>query len=449
MYKYMPAYLQDLAVSFRGLTISRYRYGREFQEAYAAYLERGSWPEKKILEFREKQRAAALQRAAKAPFYSALFEKMGGVWQDFLDESAFRELPVITKADIQADIDPFRPRAPLPTDGQIMTSGTTGTSLTLPVSQNVEPDQWAVWWRYRGWHGIRRGQRCGLFASAPVVLGTDADRPYRINWANNEVRFSIFHISRRSAPKYVESINRHRPSWVHGNPTAIAVLSRYMIEDRLSLDYKIKVLTVGSENILPWQRDAIVAAFGVPPRQHYGLAEAVANFSECEHGRLHVDEDFSYVEFLADTGLDSRRIVGSAFSNTAVSLLRYDAGDLGRVAMERCSCGRWGRIVERLDGRLTDYVVLPNGARVASLAAPFHGTEGLFAAQLYQGKDGALTVRYVPGKGWRNEALAGLEARLRIRLGEEIQISFLEVADLSRTSRGKTKLVVSDYDPVC
>jgi len=103
MYKYMPAYLQDLAVSFRGLTISRYRYGREFQEAYAAYLERGSWPEKKILEFREKQRAAALQRAAKAPFYSALFEKMGGVWQDFLDESAFRELPVITKADIQAD----------------------------------------------------------------------------------------------------------------------------------------------------------------------------------------------------------------------------------------------------------------------------------------------------------------------------------------------------------
>jgi phenylacetate-CoA ligase len=326
-----------------------------------------------------------------------------------------------------------------------MTSGTTGASLSLPVSRNVEPDQWAVWWRYRGWHGIKRGEHCALFAAAPVVIGEKTQRPYRFNFANNEIRFSIFHISPDAANQYVSALNRHKPAWVHGKPTAIALLAKYMLEQDLPLAYRVRTVTVGSENLLPWQRNVIEKVFGTPPRQHYGLVEAVANISECPAGRLHVDEDFSYVEFVQEDVSDACGIVGTAFSNIAVSLLRYHTGDLARLSNRRCECGRWGRIVEELDGRLNDYVVLPGGKKVASLAAPFHDTECLLAAQIYQGDDGSLSVRYVPGRGWKNDFLVGLESRLRLRVGHQIAITFEQVNEVEKTARGKTRLVVSGY----
>jgi phenylacetate-CoA ligase len=175
------------------------------------------------------------------------------------------------------------------------------------------------------------------------------------------------------------------------------------------------------------------------------LAEAVANISQCPAGHLHVDEDFSYVEFLPDVDGMSR-IVGTSFSNRAVSILRYDTGDLARTSNDVCSCGRAGRLVTSLDGRLTDYIVLPGGRKVASLATPFHDADGLREAQLYQAKDGNLVIRYVPISGGAVD-LNSLESSLRVRVGGEIKISFEQLAQIPKTKRGKTKLVVSDFQP--
>lgn len=445
MYKNLPIWLQDACVSLKGLQIAFERFGQDFKKAYFGYMERAHWDEDQIYLYQEIQRIEALKRAANAPYYRKLFSQLGATYNDFIKKSVFETLPIIKKSDLQNNIEQFRCRHPAPEDQIIMTSGTTGKSLSLPVSKNVEVDQWALWWRYWHWHGIKRKEKCALFASTPIVYGEKTVRPYRLNYANNEIRFSIFHISPESAQYYVEALNKYKPTWVHGNPTAISLLGKYIFEQELKISFSIRRITLGSENILPWQREAIISAFGIQPRQHYGLAEAVANISECEAGRLHVDEDYSYVEFIPEKENESCAIIGTAFTNTAVSLLRYNTGDLGKISKIKCECGRPGRIVESLDGRLTDYVVLPGGRRVASLAAPFHSTECLAGAQLYQSKDGKITVRYIPGPGWKNEFLAGLESRLRKRIGDKIPLTFEEVKEITKTARGKTKLVVSDY----
>lgn len=446
MYRYLPTWAQDIAVSGKGVLTRYHRYDAKFRRLLRGYLERAAWTSDQILEYRDRQLARSLERASRSAYYRDVFRSMGAQWQDFSSPTEFATLPVVTKAELVEDIDRFRPRPPISSDQTIGTSGTTGTSLSFPVSSNVEKDQWAVWWRYRAWHGIERGERCGLFASAPVVHGERWSRPYRVDWVNRDVRFSIFHVSDQSAPRYVAALDRTSVSWIHGNPTAIALLAWHMNEQGLKLARQLRWVTVGSENLLPWQRQAIINAFGCAPIQHYGLAEAVANISECPHGNLHVDEDFSYLELVEqdDDGLSA--IVGTSFSNDAVSVLRYHTGDLVRLKDGRCSCGRWGRLVDSLDGRLTDYVVLPGGKRVASLAAPFHATKGLRAAQLYQAPTGDLVVRYVPaGAGISPEALSGLERELRLRVGQAIAISFEQWSDIPRTKRGKTKLVVSDY----
>lgn len=447
LYYKAPESIQDLMVSLEGYRISRKRYGSIFRAAFDGYLERDEWGEEELLAYQNLRRIEALERASRAPFYAKFFRDNGADWRDFVDLKAFKSLPIITKSEIVEDIASFLPRAALPTDVMASTSGTTGTSFHLPFSAEVDPDQWGVWWRYRLRHGLKLGQWCGLFASAPVVGPGKCQRPYRINRPGNEVRFSIFHISKENVDKYVSAFDKYNLKWVHGNPTAIAQFCSSYLESGRSKLIDIDYLTVGSENLTPWQIELMKAVFGRTPIQHYGLAEAVANISELPDGRLAVDEDYSYTEFI-DNEYDKnyKRIIGTSFSNKAISLLRYDTGDLCTLLAGSQSDGGQ-RYVDALDGRSTDYVQLPGGRRVASLAGPFHASEGLAGAQLVQHRDFSLTVRYVPGKGWQGDkALAALEAALRTRVGPELGLKFEQVEAIPKTPRGKSRLVVSELD---
>lgn len=444
LYGKLPIFLQDLAVTVKGWSVGRLRYGKEYKSALSGFLAREK-SEAGTLRHQKVMLADALETASSTEFYGRIFQEQGKTWKDYLEPDLFESLPIIRKSDISRNSEAFRPRKSVASDSAIQTSGTTGATFSFPVSRNVEPEQWAVWWRYRSWHGIEHGDRCALFASAPVIRGALRGRPYRVNWTANEYRFSIFHINEGTAAAYVHALNEIRPDWIHGNPTAISLLSSIAAKQGLSLNHHPRCVTVGSENLLGWQKAAIREFFGCDAIQHYGLAEAVANISQCELGALHTDEDYSFVEYVDIDGSGVYSIVGTGFGNSAFALLRYDTGDLATLSGARCACGRPGRVVDSIDGRLTDYVVLPDGSRVASLAAPFHASSNLIGAQIYQGSDGSLTVRYIPGPGWSDEHKSRLEAALRLRVGAEIGISFSEVAELGKTPRGKMKLVVSDY----
>ena len=444
-YGVLPERLQDWAVSYQGWRLKEERFGRDFDSAFNGFMERSNWSFEMVIEYQKKKLSQALERASRTPFYQRVFSELRADWRDFTDLKNFKKLPIVTKENIRNNLNEFRPRLPEKSDKLLKTSGTTGESFAFPVSKNVEPEQWALWSRYRMWHGIRRGEKCALFASAPIVRGELNRRPWRYNKANNEFRFSIFHISKETAPIYVDALNEIKPLWIHGNPTAIALLSSYIVDLKLKISFIPKCITVGSENFLGWQRDAIKKAFNAPISQHYGQAEAVANISQCECGNLHTDEDYSFVEYLNEDTAGSFSIVGTPFNNYALSILRYVTGDLVTLDSAPCCCGHPGRIVKTLDGRLTDYILLPGGKRVASLAAPFHNTDSLAGAQIYQDKKGDLVIRYIPGKGWRDDLLKELEKGIRIRVGQEIKISFMEVDKIEKTPRGKMKLVVSDY----
>lgn len=446
LYSVLPERLQNEVVSVYGMMLKRKRYGPIFSQALNGMIERSEWTQQKILDYREEKLAEACRRASQTNFYSRILDERGWDWKKLLDPECFSQLPILDKKTIRNNYNDLRPRPSANTDQILTTSGTTGESLSFSICNQFEPIQWAVWWRYRNWHGITQGMTCALFASAPIVKGEIRKKPWRFDRHNNEYRFSIFHISPGNASLYVDELNSIQPDWVHGNPTALALLASHISNQNLELKLNLKAVTVGSENLLGWQRFIIEKTFKTNVVQHYGLAEGVANISECENGNLHIDEDFSYVELLEHKGLQSgSRIIGSQFDNLAFSILRYDTGDLATLADESCSCGHPGRIVSSLDGRTTDYVVLPSGKRIASLAAPFHDCDWLGGAQIVQKKSGELKIRLVPLKEWSNSNLAALERSLRVRLGKEIDIEFQIVSEIPKTIRGKHKLVLSEF----
>jgi phenylacetate-CoA ligase len=191
----------------------------------------------------------------------------------------------------------------------------------------------------------------------------------------------------------------------------------------------------------------IERAFGVRPLQHYGLAEAVANISQCELGSLHVDEDFAAVEFVPIDGGDVSRIVGTNLTNLAAPLLRYDSQDLAFSPREgSCSCGRPGRIVERIDGRLEDYVVLRSGARVGRMDHIFKDMVNVREAQIHQNVPGEMVIRLVRGHDYSDADEHMLLEESAKRVGSDMKVEIEYVDGVQRTRAGKLRFVVSEVE---
>lgn len=444
MYFRSPAIVQDVLSSAAGVGVERTRYQGTFEEAAIEYVQRGAWTAEELTAFTRSRRAWALALASQTAYYRDVFADLGAEWFELVDDNAFSQIPSTPKSALRAAPGDFSPRPAVASDSTTRTSGTTGSSVEILRSRSAVDEQWAVWWRYRGWHGIARDEPCALFAGRRIMR-SDQGRPYwRRNVPGREVRFSTYHISPDSAPAYVDRLNRFNPRWIHGFSSAIANLATCVIEQGLEVTAPIRWVSLGGENVTRLQMDTIRSAFGVQPIQHYGLAEGAANFSTCAEGRLHVDEDFAGVDFIPE-GDRVTRVLGTTFANRARVLLRYDTGDLATLALtSTCACGFGGRVVESLDGRGDETIRLPDGRLVGSPEDAFRTDLGVAQAQLLQRLDGGILVSYVPSTLWTDSSLPRIEGALREFLGSEISISFREVSDLPRTAGGKVRLVVKE-----
>lgn len=269
--------------------------------------------------------------------------------------------------------------------------------------------------------------------------------PYwRYNVPGRQVLFSGSHISADTWRAYVAELARRRLVWLHGYPSLLALLAGFLIEHREPIGYEVRWITTSAENLFPAQADLIERAFGVRPRQHYGMAEGAANASECPEGRLHVDEDFAFVEFLPVDRQRGYRVVGTNMANRAFPLVRYDVGDIAQVSGRTCGCGRPGRIIDAIDGRREDYVVLPNGAMVGRLDHIFKDQVRVREAQIYQPDLTRVVLRLVSADDFTSRDEQVLLTSARTWLGTSLRIEVEHLTSLPRTSSGKLRFVVSD-----
>jgi len=447
IYQRLPIRLQNVVCSWIGWRRIRARFGRGFRLYLQQAEERMQWPEDRLLAYRDQRLHEVVQYCAKTvPYYRKLFDRIGIAPKQIRTLEDLQQLPVLTKSQVQQAAQEILSEAVPPREILMThTSGTTGGGLKFPTTFDAKQQQWAIWWRYRRWHGFDRGAWFGYFGGRSVVPLTQVVPPFwRENRPGHQVFFSGYHMSQKNLPAYAAELRRRQLPWLHGYPSLLALMAGEILESGIDLGYQIRGITVSAENLLPQQAHLIERAFGVRPKQHYGLEEAVANISECEHGTLHVDEDFSAVEFLPNEDGPGHRIVGTGFTNLATPLLRYDTQDVVILSDAKCPCGRPGRIVESIDGRCEDYVVLKSGARVGRLDHVFKDLSEIREAQVYQRRAGEILIRVVRADDYTEKDEKRLLEEMRYRVGEDMEIRIEYVERVPRSPTGKLRLVVSD-----
>lgn len=447
IYAKLPIVAQHLAVSAFGYRIERQRYNWRFDELLTEAIRRLDWPQESVARYRDQRLAAFIAHAvASTPYYRSLFRELGLKPHDIQGLADLPKMPITPKQAVRDNPEAFISEA-VPESERIWkkTAGTTGTALRFPVTMDCIREMWVVWWRYRGLHGIDKSTWCGIFVGRTVAPMQQADPPFwRTNRPGKQVFFSIYHLSERSFLSYVDEINRRRLPWIHGFPSTFAHLAELMLRHGIRFHDGLRHVTLGAERLLPSQRIVIEQAFGTRPREHYGLTEVVANFSEWPDGVLRVDEDYAAVEYVpSESG--APMIVGTNFTNPAFPLLRYACGDGVVLRDPKPKEKRWARTVAAIDGRLEDYLVLSDGVVLGRLDRVFDNVTNVAAAQLYQRDPGTFTVRLVRGPDYTADDEQLVRTELDRRIGNSrCSYEFEYLDKMPQTTNGKVRFVVNE-----
>jgi len=447
IYSKLPIPLQQLACNFEGWRTVQKNYGGRFKDFLKEAESRSFWTKEQIQAFRDQRLRAFIRHCWETvPFYRRKFKETKISPEDIKTLNDLAVLPILTKEDVQDNFKELVSKA-VPEGERVLikTSGTTGGAIHFYSTKQAIQEQWATWWRYRRWHGIQMDTLCAYFTGRPIVPLHQSSPPFwRYNYPGHKIHFSAYHMNPNNLPAYIGELRRRRPPWIHGYPSLVSLLASYVLETGADLGYEVRWVTIGSENLMPQQSELIHKAFGVKPIQNYGSEEAVANFSECEYGCLHVDEDFAAVRFIPSPEGIGYKVIGTNFSNFATPLLNYDVQDNVTLANNiTCQCNRPGRIIKNIDGRMEDYIILKNGTKLGRLEHAFTNFLNIREAQIIQKSYGEIMIRIVKGPMFSEVDEISLKNKMMERLGKDIKISIDYVEKLERSQTGKLRFVVS------
>lgn len=442
LYARLPIPLQDAACSIEGWRIARTRFNARFHALLGEYTARAKWSAEERAAYRDDRLRRFIQHAVEStPHYRELFSRFRLAPADIRGLEDLAKLPLLTKAEVQAAPERFTSCA-VPVGGRVMmhTSGSTGAGLRFASTQDAQREHWAVWWRFRGLHGLPFGTPCAYFGGRSIVPLSQRRPPFwRHNRPGRQLLFSGYHLSPANAPAYLDALAASGIEWLHGYPSLIALLAGFALEQGRRLP--MRWVSLGAEGISARQRALIAEAFGVTPISHYSMAEAVANISQHPDGAFYVDEDFAAVEFVSrDDGRFD--VVGTNFTNPAFPLIRYVVGDIASLPAAP-PAGAFGRQVLQIDGRSEDYVITKSGARLGRLDHIFKDMVHVREAQIVQARAGHMALHIVKGAGFGADDEVLLRAEVLKRVGDDVDFEIVYREEISRGPGGKLRFVMS------
>jgi phenylacetate-CoA ligase len=426
---------------WRAGELAQLRYQREFEQTQ--FL-----PPDELRELQRSRLQILLRHAwEQCPFYRERFERAGLEPADIRTLEALRLLPVLEKRDIQGQWDRMVARN-WPGRDLIgnQTGGSTGTPIAFFLSRDRKCSRAAATIRHNRWAGWEPGDR------AAVIWGAPRDRPadtwrarLRARLLREPFWLDTASLTEATMRRFHAELHRYRPKILQAYARSAVVLARYFRSQGLTVPPARSLIT-SAEVLEPQDRGLLEQVFGCPVFNRYGCREVSVIASECPaHSGLHVMAEGLLVEIVTPKGPAAPGQTGTILItdllNAAMPLIRYRIGDLGSWASGSCSCGRHLPRLEKVAGRVTDFLVGADGRLVSGVYLATYVVAqrpSLGQVQIHQHRAGHVTYRLCPGPGYDAEADRLYLARAtREHLGDGATADIEEVGELLPASSGK------------
>jgi phenylacetate-CoA ligase len=262
---------------------------------------------------------------------------------------------------------------------------------------------------------------------------------------------SIYHLSPRFLPHYLDFFRSYRPRIVMGYPSALATIASYVLEKN-DPPPPVKAVFTTSETVTADARERIEKAFQCRVHDRYCAVEMCLFASQCEYNRYHISPEVGIIEIVDSHGKKvpagvMGQVICTGLQNTLQPLIRYQIGDVARWAMDQnCECGRAMPIIESIDGRVEDICLTPDGRQVLRFDTVFKGVNNIRQAQVVQETLDFFTVYVVPASNFGANDIRTIKSNMQLHVGS-VHTEVKSVTSIPRTTSGKFKAVVCRLSP--
>lgn len=357
--------------------------------------------------------------------------------------------PVLDRSTVRAEPGAFLGQAGL-FAAKASTGGTSGSPLPLVRSlPSVVFEQACIDHMMSLLGVVASRARVAVLRGDNVKDPSDLRPPFW-NYAAGGLRMvlSSNHLNGATVGLYAEALEKFAPDLLWAYPTSIESLCVHLNRARRTLAIP-RVLT--SSEVL--RRDAwrlITETLGCKLLDYYGQAERVAFAYALAPGEYRFLPGYSHVELAPiheeETGTLCE-IVGTSLWNRAMPLIRYRTGDLVRVPsswgpgeLEEVALGL--RCFAGILGRDGDILVSPDGVRLTGIDHFQRGVPHLVRIQVIQETATEVRILVVPTEAYSEKDQTQLLKNVRGKLPASMQVRVQYVAELERTSAGKTPFVI-------
>ena len=419
-------------------------------------MELSQWWSAARLEEWQVQRLRALLAHAQAhvPHYRAQFAALGFAPQQLRSLADLARLPLLGKADISAGRDGFK--SDLARDlSRFNTGGSSGEPLVFYIGKQRVSHDIAAKWRATRWWGVDIGDTEVVVWGSPIELGAqDRLRALRDRVLRSTL-LPAFQMSPEKLDGFIQRIRHLRPKMLFGYPSALSHLARHARARDIPLDgLGVKVAFVTAERLYDEQRALIGASFACPVANGYGARDAGFIAHECPQGGMHITAEDIIVEIVDAAGQPlppgaSGAIVITHLASADFPFIRYRTGDVGALDPAPCPCGRGLPLLQKVEGRSTDFVVAQDGTVMHGLALVYilRDLPQVRQFKIIQEHLALTRVLLVALPTLDGPTRAAIQAGFRARLGAAVEVDIDEVAEIAPEASGKFRYVISKVAP--
>jgi phenylacetate-CoA ligase len=387
-------------------------------------------------------------------YYRKVFNNLNLKPEDITSVEDLRNLPVLNKKVIRENYEEmksngyeqFKPRVRA-------TSGSTGEALHFILDR--ETHSWAHAYMLLAWYttGYRLGDKIVVISSGSSKTKSDISQKV-FSFLRNSVDLSSFDVDECEILRYINVINKNRPVLLYGYSSALALLSKYIIDKKVSVHSPKGIVTTG-ENLLPHNRERIEKAFNAKVFDQYGVLESGVTAYECEnHDGYHIGMTKGVVEILNDKNVnvlnETGNIISTDLDNYAFPIIRYDTGDIGSKTNRKCPCGRGFELLSSLEGRSREFITAKNGKKIHGAIFSYIVRENpwINQYQIYQKTPGEIYVKLLMDGELSSDKIDSVKNYFNKTTSDSFDIIIEKVDNIPLSANNKRHFVISEISNI-
>ena len=424
------------------------------QQFYEALMRSDSYSAKQLTAFQDNVLKDLLPFvASNVPFYK---DKLKPVFHSDgrYNPEGWTKLPIISIKEVGAHYDAFRASEIPAAHGRAarhMSSGSTGKPVAFHRSALSEAGQNAAHYRQCSIFKLDTTRNLTMiraFDSTVSRTRSTPQDPAKPRWAAEWFA--------GTSPGIIESLTVFTPltdqvAWLcergeiylNTFPSNALAIARHVARHPQNKPRILAILTVG-ELLTEEVRRQCAEHLGCRCIDILSNAEAGLIAGDCPQENVqHVLSELCRVEILDKTNRPAKqgvwgRLIVTPLYNFAMPLIRYDTGDLVRVAPP-CRCGRSHQAIEREMGRPSNLLRSTNKQwfRPELDSGKMEDLLGGFRWQLVQAGTKAFELNYMPTNTGSGVKERELRAFMKTKLGPHASLKIKPVAALGVSSSGK------------